>query len=155
MINIKLHNCSIATIGGIIEVEKKLQTQFPKSYKDFLMRYNGGITEENVFNEEINVGITKFIPIESIYQLTSEIEYFPANSFVIAESHGGNYVYMDGKTHAIYFLDHEIEGPNFLISSNFIEFLSMLKPFTIESLNLPSPKVISSWVDPNFVPEFD
>ena len=46
----------------INEIEKKLKVKFPKDYREFLLKYNGGIVEknnmywiENSFNEFIKL----------------------------------------------------------------------------------------------------
>jgi len=53
------------------------------------------------------------------------------------------------------FLDHEIIGKKLEVSSSFEGFLKKVLPWTDDEVDLGEYEVLSVWVDPDFVPEFD
>ena len=111
------------TLKDIEKLEKELKFIFPESYKNHLLRYNGGRCEPNVFQFIENGKITHsdlnwFLGVhnEKYYQLKDDfidfkIEQYrmPYSIFPIANDSGGNQICMDAEDEKIYFWDHENE----------------------------------------------
>lgn len=124
-------------------VETELGIEFPKSYRDFLLKYNGGLSEEGVFDIP-NRGHSSII----FYGINTKNDYsdllinykaykdrLPKNVIPIGFDPGGNLVcilmLIDG--HKLYFWDHEVENnpPSltkmFWIGDDFSNFVDSLQ----------------------------
>ena len=64
---------------------------------------------------------------------------------------GGNYVFVDGATGAVYFWDHEQPTPPVQMASDFAAFMEMLEPFDPGSIKLKPGQVKTAWIDPDFL----
>lgn len=107
----------------IIKQEIYFECKFPEDYKEFLLKYNGGISEKNIISFVENQHQTEdyidlFFGIcdDDIYGLKSNnnsyINRIPSNTIAIACDPGGNLFLIsirgDDYGH-IYFWDHENE----------------------------------------------
>lgn len=142
------------SLSQIEEVEEFAGLNFPKEYKDHLLKYNGGQCVPNVFSFEENGEITNscidwFLAIYDgeydnlkTYIFTYKIEKkrLPQNLLPIAHDPGGNLICIScgNEEGRIYFWDHEKEldynivddndySNLFLIANDFNEFLDELK----------------------------
>jgi hypothetical protein len=63
----------------------------------------------------------------------------------------GNYVLIDeGKSGAVYFWDHET-GDATKLALTFGDFLNLLEPFDIKTIELKPSQVKKAWIDPKFL----
>ena len=135
----------------IKEVEERLKFTLPSSYKEHLLKYNGGRCKPNEFffeenGKETSSGIDWILSIyhgEDRFERYFEIlkidsKRLPDSFFPFADDGLGNFICMDSSTEIIYFWDHEIEvdysnysddvRDNLLfVASNLKEFLDNLK----------------------------
>lgn len=72
----------------------------------------------------------------------------------LAESAGGNLVYLDPATGAVYFWNHEVDSGDAKVADSFPQFIAMLEKFDLEPIKLEPGQVKNIWVNPNFKPEF-
>jgi hypothetical protein len=88
-----------ATIDQIDRLEKRIEVNLPPLYKDFLIKYNGGVFNESLF-EEATLGVlvaSYFLPISESHEnsMESEISFFlkeiGGGYIPIAIDPGGNY----------------------------------------------------------------
>jgi hypothetical protein len=125
----------------------------PPDYVEFLGVHDGAKPPDNVLaGTGYNVGVRQFIPAEEIISTSEEVEGIAKYLMPIAEDGTGNFICMGAEDHKIYFWDHEVDDDQ-IVSPSFSDFLVGLEPFSLADLNL-EPKVIRSWVDPNFKPKF-
>ena len=141
------------SIGNKIDIETiKLLESFieyglTKSYREFLLKYNGGEIEPNTFKlSEGENSLSSFFQINSketdedlVCNYKLYIDRTPLGYIPIADDHFGNLILLclKGKNREkVYFWDHEFEvddgeNPNYenmtLIANNFQEFLENLK----------------------------
>ena len=107
-----------ATADQIYSLEKKIGAVMPPLYKEFLIKYNGGIFNESLF-EEATLGVlvaSYFLPISESHEnsLESEISFFlkeiGGGYIPIATDPGGNYFLIGCKKNnfdGIYFWLHD------------------------------------------------
>ena len=128
----------------ILELENFIGLKFPQSYREHILRYNGGRCKPNVysFNEngestESDLNVFLSLPNElKEYVLDYKINNtrIPESFLPIAEDSGGNLICIscEGKDRGkIFFWDHEREGEDniYFIADSFDEFLNGLKDF--------------------------
>lgn len=150
---IKLEKYTKATEAEIAKTEKKLGLSLPKDYRDFVLKYNGAIPEENVFGDNLLVSVDGFIPISDVATRAGFVDGFPSDAFPVAESPSGNFIYIRKGSFDVFFWDHEVDDDKRLATS-FSEFIDGLTPFDIDTIQLKPDQVKSVWVDPDFKPEF-
>ncbi|MEL6850488.1 MAG: SMI1/KNR4 family protein [Bacteroidota bacterium] len=136
----------------IKELELKLNFKFPDSYKDHILKNNGGRCEPNVFFFEeqgtsSNSSVDWFLAIYDgeydnlenyfvMYKIAEE--RMPNSLFPIAHDPGGNLICMDSRDGKIYFWDHEKEPSHknpifngwenvYFVSNSINEFLKNLR----------------------------
>jgi hypothetical protein len=123
----------------------------PADYADFLGIHDGAKPPRNRFaSSNHRVGVRQFLPAEEIIRRSERVEGMSKDLMPIAETGGGNYICIGTKDHKIYFWDHEVDDDQ-IVSASFSDFLAGLEPFVLHDLE---PKVIRSWIDPNFKPKF-
>ncbi len=140
----------------ISTAERQLSCRIPQSYRRFVSRHDGARPNNNILavpGDEISV--RKFVPVVEAAALRDGIEGFPPHAIAIAEDDCGNYVWLEPRTGAVFFWDHEQDEHGVLIADNFDDFLALLQPFDPSSIKLGPGQVISAWIDPDFKPEFD
>ena len=128
-------------------IEEKIGFNFPADYKRFLLQFNGGKPEKEVFNMINNSSIVDrfFGFCENEYR--NALRYYgvvynkriPSNTFPIGKDPGGNLILISisGSDYGkIYFWDHNWEAeegrePDYsnltLIADSFDEFVNNLK----------------------------
>lgn len=151
---IALENCSPATESEIEDVEGRVGAQFPADYRSFLLHFNSGTPETNVYGDDLTVSVERFVSVSKIMTRTNDVDGFPSDAIPIAEAASGNFVYLKKGTSDIYYWDHEIDRDRKLASS-FTEFLDTLRPINMDDVQLKPGQVKSVWIDPDFKPEFD
>lgn len=141
---------------NIVEIEKKYKISFPKEYKDFLLKYNGGECDPNGFifledSEDSDSEVRSFFAIggidgdydleENITIYTIEEKRLPNLYIPIAEDDLGNLICIscnESNYGFIYFWDHENECESedniadymdnmFLLSESFNKFINSLQ----------------------------
>lgn len=125
----------------ILSLEERLKAHLPKDYRDFLLTYNGGSPNPNVFfispeQQESNLSILFGITSKKAYDLWTNAldayEDMDRTVLPIGEDPGGNQIYLslhpDTYGH-IFFCDHEIQAPNclFPIAGSFTDLLRKLR----------------------------
>lgn len=138
----------------LAEKEKKWRLVFPNDYKDFIMKYNGGIPEQKSFEcNKHNYVVTRFLciikdikdNINSWYdisvvesqigeRLTDNEDLIGIEILPIAELFAGDYVCLDyredKKNPSICVWSHEESGEfapvTYRVANTFSEFLYML-----------------------------
>lgn len=132
------------SLDEISEFELVNKVKFTKKYKGFLLQYNGGYPESNLFRISGNQGVTvlnQFYGIGDMYNnLEDYIDIYeyrlPCGFIPIADDPSGNVICLgtEGTFYdEIYFWDHEQESedPNdmsnmYLLANNINEFLETL-----------------------------
>lgn len=132
------------SIEQIEQFEIEHNVKFPKSYKNFLLKWNGGYVEPDVFtisNEQGESSVNVFFGIGNMYDnLADYIEILdgrlPDGFIPIAIDGSGNFICLGTKEpyyDQIYFWDHELEpeDPNdmsnmYFLTNNIDEFLDKL-----------------------------
>jgi cell wall assembly regulator SMI1 len=151
---IKLRKYEPAADSAISQVETEIGVTLPEDYRNFLSVYDGAIPEDNIFEDDLNIGVERFIPVSEVMKRAKRIDGFPEGGLPIAASAGGNYVYLTKSGFEVYFWDHEVEDDK-KIAASFDEFLQKLKPFDASSIQLKPGQVKSVWIAPGFKPKFD
>jgi hypothetical protein len=152
----------------LIAFEQRAGVKFPTDYRNFLIENNGGIPEANEFDvpgTNNGSGINEFLSIDDLEVTKKRLgNRLLPSAWAIAYAEGGNYLCLViGEKKGVYFWDHELETEEelpaswdnmFLVSENFADFLSSLKKFDINEIELKPGQVQDIWVDPDFKPEF-
>jgi hypothetical protein len=125
----------------------------PNSFLAFIRQHDGAEPETNIFkigsaNES---GVNGFIPVRKIPDERANIENLPSTAFPVAWAEGGNYVFVDAASGAVYFWDHEQPEAPVQMASDFAAFAEMLEPFDPGSIKLRPGQVKSAWIDPDFL----
>lgn len=140
---------------AVKKIEIKLDIKLPNDYKDFLLKNDGAIPSDNIFevNANIDSGVNGFIPLDQVNKEMRKLDSVYFSKVVpIAWAEGGNYIYMSLiEKRGIYFWDHEEPHKVYHIASCFDDFLNLLKPFDIDSIELKEGQVKSAWIDPDFL----
>lgn len=152
--NIQLEKYRSASDEEISKVEAELQVRFPSDYREFVSKYDAATPEENVFDNDVNVSVDRFIPISEIGTRALRIDGFPQDALPIAEAPSGNFIYFQKGDFSVWFWDHEIESGDKELATSFDGFMQKLVRFNIDSIQLQPGQVKSVWVDPDFKPEF-
>ena len=128
----------------IQELENLLGFKLTQSYREHILRYNGGRCKPNVYSF-IENGESTESDLKVFFSLPNELrEYImdykinnsriPESFLPIAEDSGGNLICISCKGKdigKIFFWDHELEGEDnvHFIADNFDDFLNGLKDF--------------------------
>ncbi len=142
--------------AAIRKLEFRMKCLLPSAYRAFVARHDGATPEDNIFSTSANQSeVRRFIRLTEAASLRASIEGFPRQAIPMAEDSCGNYVWLDHKSGAVFFWDHEQDSDGEKIADTFDLFLADLQPFDPKSVNLKPGQVKSAWIDPNFKPEFD
>ena len=140
------------SLNDILNLEKRVDFTLPESYKNHLLKFNGGRCEPNIFSFNENGVITEsdvyyFYAIHEGEYDNLEVDFndfkieekrLPNSFFTIAHDSGGNLICMDAISEKVYFWDHEsevdysIQGDEvrdnlYFISDSLGEFILSLK----------------------------
>ena len=133
-----------ASKKDVEKLEASLGCPISESFRRFVSENDGSEPETNRFNvgKDNGAGVNQFIPISDILAERQYIENLPRLAYPIAWASCGNYVFLDeGKGGNVYFWDHELPEDITKLADNFDEFLSMLEPFDISSIELKPGQV--------------
>jgi hypothetical protein len=137
----------------LARVEASLGVSIPDGYRTFLQATDGGRPVEDTFSPK--VGVTNFLGARGILKQRARLRgRIPENLLPIADAEGGNLICIsvaEGDVGAIYFWDHELEGEKAAerLEASFDDFVSKLRVLSRE--DLPSARVISVQIDPDFL----
>ena len=152
---IRLTDGKCASKRAVQKLEAALGCPISESFRRFVSKNDGSEPEKNIFEigKDNDGGVNQFIPISEIWEERQYIDNIPRQAYPIAWASCGNYVLLDeGKGGRIYFWDHELPDENIIkLADNFDEFLSMLEPFDINSIELKPGQVKRVWIDPKFL----
>jgi len=151
---IKLEKYRAASKAEIKKAESDLGVTFPKDYRNFLLKYDGAVPQENALGNDITVSVDRFVAVDEISSLTSGVDQFPQNTWAVAECPSGDFIYIEKSSQCVFFWNHETDKDR-RIASSFGEFLKALKPYDASASNLKPGQAKSVWVDPDFKPQFD
>lgn len=159
IMRVKLKNeGSPARIKELDRLRKKMGTELPSDYLDFLSLRNGCRIKNNIFSikEDNQCGVNAFLDIDSVIKEKKSLgRRLSKNTWPVADSEGGNYVclrFEESGSWCVVFWDHELEQET-VINSNFSEFLESLDNFDPSGVELEADQVISVWIDPKFLEE--
>jgi cell wall assembly regulator SMI1 len=132
----------------IVSFEKQLNVRLPQDYKDFLLKNNGGMPEEDwafdfidiATNTKTSSGIQSFFVIydeetnndddlRKSCRILQENEEVPVGTLPIGDDPGGNLICIsvsDNNYGEVFFCDHELEDPEtgYMIMSKIAESFS-------------------------------
>lgn len=150
---VKMTKGRSALPSDIENLESEVGGALPNSFLEFIRQHDGAEPETNIFkvggtNES---GVIGFIPVREVPDERANIENLPPTAFPIAWAEGGNYVFIDAASGAVYFWDHEQPTPPVQMASDFAAFVEMLEPFDPSSIKLKPGQVKSAWIDPDFL----
>lgn len=151
---VKLYNGDVASAVALANLERRLGAPLPESYRNFAAAFDGAEPETNIFpigsgNES---GVTEFIAVSNVDEEAKHIENLGAAAFPVALAEGGNYVLLDlAERGAVFFWDHESPDELVEIAGDFESFVSMLKPFNVDDIELKPGQLQSAWIDPDFL----
>ena len=153
-------NKKLATSLEIQQLEELIGSAIPEDYKQFLLNFNGGYVENNMFHADENneiVGVRYFLGINTkndtdvykaleVYKNRVPLKFLP-----IGADGSGNLFCLSLRSkdyNTVYFWDHELEDDEdepptennlFKLADNFNELLEGLEPFDISVLdNFPT-----------------
>lgn len=146
----------------IASVESEIGARLPLDYLTFLRTGNACEPDHNIFD----VGTYTQSSVRAFYALR---EVATVNGYALEQTGGavvpiayddcGNNICIgiaERNVGEIYFLDHEIPGPESLtwLAPSLAIFLEMLRPFDPASIPMPEGEVVV-WVGPAFLAEHD
>lgn len=123
-------------LQGIESLELKLSLKFPHSYKDFLLKFNGGEPVERAIDFDGSKISQVGDYIASFYEVSEDVSYgilknyvnhgdtIPSGMIFIADSPAGNLFLLSLRNDSygeVYYKDHEIED-----ESDFLPELGIL-----------------------------
>jgi SMI1-KNR4 cell-wall len=145
----------------ILSVEKSLGLRIPKEYREALLKYGIISVGENIHSNYSYVGIACFL---NLAKDENSIEHacnlyrdrIPSEFLPVADAVGGNLILIQIPTQHIYFWDHELEeDKEFEAGYEALTKLNESFDDFLQAMIIPEPigevKVVSSWVDPEFV----
>ena len=130
----------------LLEIEKEINVELPKDYKEFLLRVNVGIPKDNYLSffvdelhEEVTLGVLLGCSENKNFSLLNwNLEYcdeLPEGSLIFATGYGGGLFVMitTGEDKGIYFWDHSFifdqsseESNVYFLKDNFTSFIADL-----------------------------
>lgn len=131
-----------------------LDCSIPDDLKKFFLEFNGSKPEINIFTISQNneSGVNELIPVSKIDGERKYLDHVGKRVFPIAVAEGGNYVVIDlDQGQSVYFWDHEEPQNLIKLASGIYEFLDILMPFDLDSIELQKGQVESAWIDPDFL----
>jgi hypothetical protein len=162
--NIKINMKIIETF------EKEIGSKLPQEYCEFLLEYNGGIPERNIYeNQDVSISVQTFygLGLNSIDDIRHKIDVLqyriPRECVPIAEIEGGDVLCIalsQKKYGEILLWQHEEE-----LNEGYTDNISMLKKVALtfndflkgllcfEVNDEDSFKVNEIWIDPEFLKE--
>lgn len=170
---IKINKNKIETdIEKIKLFEREKGKNFPNEYIEFLLEYNGGIPEANIFeNDEVSISIQAFygLGLSNIDDIRHKVDVLknriPEECLPIAEIEGGDVLCMvlsQENYGEVLLWEHEEEinegyanNTNVFkkVSPTFNELLKEVIPFEVDGKD--DFKVKDIWIDPDFLKELD
>lgn len=131
------------SITDIHQMESRLKYDFPIDYINFLMRFNGGRPDDDLYRivgrPHDDVGLVQLFFGIGRHPHASNIAWnfdvfagrIPKTLIPIGREDGGNLICFSRKNNAIYYWDHHAEGrifkqSTFLLASGWQEFLDGL-----------------------------
>jgi len=151
---LKLYKGKTANVKTVRKLETRLGIALSDPFRKFVFSNDGAIPEANKFigNEELGCGVDAFISVEEIWHEKSLLNNLNQLAYPIAWAAGGNYIVIDPNSkNEVFFWDHEVENSLTYLAENFDEFLKNLVAFDLKILEDSPRKVISGWVDPDFL----
>lgn len=158
--------------SAINTLELTLEHSLPPQYREFLLEFNGGEPETNVFpvDELGEGGVIEFfgiregsVPGDIAFERSRMAGRVPSGLLPIAEAEGGNLVCvsLQGQDRGtVYFWDHEEEADEdvestycnlHVIGSSFRDFWNSLRKFDPSQVELKEGQVEEAWIDPDLL----
>lgn len=126
----------------------------PAEYVDFLRLHDGAKPPPNVLaGTNYSVGVHNFLLASEIPRRAGAVEGLSPKLLPFGEDDSGNFICIGIDDHRIYFWDHEFDGDQ-VVAENFNDFIERLEDFKLNTLDLQPGRVINSWVNQDFKPEF-
>ena len=110
--DVNIQRTNGASEKEIIDAELRLSCRLPRGYREFVSNHNGAKPSSNTFAVPGNESsVRRFVPIEDAASVRQAIEGFPIEGVPVAEDDCGNYVWLEPKTGAVFFWDHNLTSP--------------------------------------------
>ncbi|MCK4261363.1 MAG: SMI1/KNR4 family protein [Halanaerobiales bacterium] len=171
MISIKGNNIKV-DLKDIKMLEDKFGVKLPREYVEFLKKYNGGIPESNILeNDDVSISINVFYGIgldainDLIVQSEQLIDRISRECLPIARAEGGDILCLalsKEKAGKVFLWEHEKEiDKNYcldidkmlFVAKSFEELLLKVLSYDVENVDMNDFKVKNIWVDPDFLKE--
>ncbi len=168
MIEIK-KNINRITTCDVEEFEAKIDLTLPEEYKNFLLKFNGGIPEKNrvksKYQDDLVFQITEFFGIGVKEDLFLNAEAYsdrlPSKCIAIASIEGGNLLCLNLAQEnygSLYFWDHEEVSEVDIsiselneVSHSFKDFLTLIEKHTTAEDAFEGYTVVKGWINPEFL----
>lgn len=152
------------------QLEELFGYELPNDYKDFMIEYNGGEPNSNVFSipeEQNESGVNKFFSQKEIIKEKKILgNRIGIGVIPIADAACGNIVCLSliNEKKGVYFWDHELEDEEenlpswknmFYLAESFKDFMNKLRRFNPDEIELEPGQVLEVWVDPEFLKEIN
>ncbi len=148
-----------ATTQKLTSLRIRIGKLAPTDLLEFLGKSDGAVPEDNEFlipQQKNASGVTKFFSVDEIVSTKMKMhDRLVSACWPVADAEGGNLVcVVVGKKSGVYFWDHEQEEavPSwknmYRLACSLGEFLELLEPFDIGSVELKPEQVKSVWVSP-------
>lgn len=136
----------------IERTERSLRSKFPADYREFLGKHNGGKPAANVLKVggelDGDVGLVELYDCETV--IRESLQFRQNGLAVIGEAAGANRICLDLHLGCVMFFERSTRTLR-SVADTFHDFIYAL--VTVESIQLPKHKVVSSWIDPAFLKE--
>lgn len=123
----------------------------------YFLGFNGAKPEANIFDvsDSNESGVNELIPSSKIVDERKSLDHVGESVYPIALAEGGNYLVIDfAQDSSVYFWDHEEPENLTLLEAEIYAFISKLKQFDPDSIELKEGQVESAWIDPDFLKSF-
>ena len=157
---IHFDNPQPTTLEAVRAVQERIGLVLPDQYVALLTSVsNGGSVEPVIFKDDLDIGVVGFLGIGTEhYDLATRVAQhdgdLPEGLVPIADTEGGNLIcakVSGGDLGSIWFWNHELEvDAAHQVAGSLEEFVAGLGPYENTGVQ---PKVVSVWVDPEFLEE--
>lgn len=167
-------NRSVNSIA-VKELEAIIGKKLPADYRAFLLEFNGGRPENNVFpvpEDRTSAGVDRFYGLlgkresgDLLFQRQLLLDRMPKDMLPIGDASCGNCICLSFRSDSfgnVFFWDHELEplgGTDvsfsnlFRVGNSFHDFFSNLQQFDPSQVQLKPGQVKKVWIDPEFLNE--
>jgi cell wall assembly regulator SMI1 len=149
--SIEFRNGRSLSDADVSAFERESGVQLPRDYRDFVRLHDGAEPDANTFDvgNTNSAAVNQFIPLQYIIserKYVEHVEFLP-----VAWASCGNYVCIDLERGGVVFWDHEDPSGDLRLAESFSQFLEMLAPLHVTTIELKPGQVKEAWIDPDFL----